>query len=219
MIIYKITNKINGKVYIGQTIQSIKRRWNEHCGKENYCRLLHRAIQKYGKENFTIERIDHAHSRDELDNKEIFWIKFYDSINRDKGYNLLGGGNKNHTVSDETRKKLSESCKGRKCSEKVKKLLSFLKLGKPKSKESVEKMRQTKIKNGVHKGEKNYSFGRFGKESAVAKSVVNITLNKTFGSVTEAARSVGAKDCSTIVKCCKGKRKRAYGYEWRYAND
>ncbi len=217
MIIYKITNKINGKVYIGQTVQSLHKRWGQHCRTDqSYCRLLSHAIQKYGRENFTIEQIDHAHNRDELDAKEVYWIKFYDSMNRDKGYNLLGGGNKNHTVSEETRKKLSEAGKGRPCSEYAKLVLRLLRTGKPKPKEQIEKMRQTKIRLGVHKGNKNYSFGRFGKNSAVAKAVINVTLNKTYDSATAAALSVGVKDCSTIVKCCKGTRKTAYGYKWEY---
>ena len=72
MIIYKITNKINGKVYIGQTIQPLKKRWNLHRAKKSGCPALTRAFEKYGKDNFDICIIDHAHAREELDNKEIF---------------------------------------------------------------------------------------------------------------------------------------------------
>lgn len=216
MIIYKITNKINGKVYIGQTIRSLERRWVEHCQKESFCRLLHRGIQKHGKENFTVEQIDVACDRDELDKKEVYWIKFYDSMNPNKGYNLLGGGNKNHTVSDETRRKLSESGKGRKCPEHVKLILRLSKLGKTRAKDVVEKMIQTKTKLGCHKGEKNYSYGKTGSDSPVSIGVLNVTLNKKFGSINEAGRFCGNKDCSSIVKVCKGKRKTAYGYVWRY---
>lgn len=220
MIIYKITNRINGKVYIGQTIQSLKKRWSKHCNdKKACCRLLHNAIQKYGKENFEITVIDHAHSREELDNKEIFWIDFYDSMNPEKGYNLLGGGNKNHIVSEETKRKLSKAGKGRKLSNEQKKKLRESKLGKHRSQEIIEKMRNTKIRLGVHKGEKNYSFGRFGKDSAVARVVLNITLGEKYDSIRLAAQSVGVKDGSIITKCCKGKRKTAYGYEWRYIDD
>lgn len=61
--IYKITNKINGKVYIGQTIQSVKDRWHRHCGKKSIRSAemsmhIKRAILKYGKENFIIETIE-----------------------------------------------------------------------------------------------------------------------------------------------------------------
>lgn len=113
MIIYKITNKINNKIYIGQTIQPLVKRWKQHCRHYKHrCTSIYNAIQKYGKENFIVEQIDHAHSREELDNKEMFWIEFYNSMNREKGYNLVSGGNKNHTVSDETRKRMSEANKG-----------------------------------------------------------------------------------------------------------
>lgn len=114
MLIYKITNKINGKVYIGQTTRSLKTRWKEHYTNKSNCYALHRAVQKYGKENFEIKVIDHGHSREELDNKEIFWIQFYDSMNRNKGYNLTSGGETNKVMSEETRRKMSESKKGEK---------------------------------------------------------------------------------------------------------
>ncbi len=112
MIVYKIINSINGKIYIGQTIMSLNKRWRLHCQTNSSCHLLCRAIRKYGRENFTIEQIDHAHTREELDNKEIFWIKFYDSMNPNKGYNLTSGG-LHCEVSDETKNKISKSLKGK----------------------------------------------------------------------------------------------------------
>lgn len=218
MLIYKITNKLNSKIYIGQTIQSLQKRWSHHCNdKKRCCRKLANAIVKYGPENFTIEQIDVACTREELDVKEIYWIKHYDSMNPDKGYNLLGGGNKNHVVGEETRRLLGLASRGRKCPEHVKNILRAVKQGKPRPKEVVEKMRQTKISLGTHKGEKNWFYGKTGELSPTAVAVRNITLNKIFGSINEAGRFCGNKDCSSIVKCCKGKRKRAYGYEWEYA--
>ena len=92
--IYKVTNKINGKIYIGQTIQSVKDRWYRHCGKSGISKAelnthFKRAILKYGKENFTIETIEMCDST-ELDDKEKFYISYYNSyIN---GYNSTIGG-------------------------------------------------------------------------------------------------------------------------------
>ena len=58
MYIYKITNKINKKIYIGQTTRSIEERWKGHCKPSMTARsLISRAIQKYGKENFIIEHV------------------------------------------------------------------------------------------------------------------------------------------------------------------
>ena len=91
--IYKITNKINNKIYIGQTSSTIKRRWQQHINdsksRKNDTSLLHKAINKYGKENFSIEQIDYC-LINLADDKEIYWIKYYDSYK--KGYNKTLGG-------------------------------------------------------------------------------------------------------------------------------
>lgn len=88
MIIYKITNIKNNKVYIGQTIRPMKDRFNRHINDAlNNVIDTHftRAIRKYGKESFIIEQIDAANSQQELNIKEQMWIREYDSTN--KGYN------------------------------------------------------------------------------------------------------------------------------------
>jgi len=108
MVIYKITNKINGKIYIGQTTTSIKDRWKSHCKRKDRPGISH-AIQKYGKENFTIEEIDGANSLSELNYLEEHYIYTYNSL-APNGYNLTSGG-KNAKHSDETKKKMSESAK------------------------------------------------------------------------------------------------------------
>lgn len=91
--IYKITNKINGKSYIGQTIQSVKERFYQHCAiKCNQAVLnmaIHKAISKYGKANFTLEVIEEVESTN-LNEREKYWIKYYDSYNN--GYNSTEGG-------------------------------------------------------------------------------------------------------------------------------
>ena len=58
MIIYKITNNINGKIYIGQTTQSLANRWSQHTKEISKCFRMKAAIKKYGKESFSIEEID-----------------------------------------------------------------------------------------------------------------------------------------------------------------
>ena len=102
-LIYKITNKINGKVYVGQTKHSLVQRFYSHTRPESYCTKLKNAIKKYGKENFIIEQIDHSHDRHEADSKEIFWIKKYKSTNDKYGYNILNGG---HKPSSKQKKKV-----------------------------------------------------------------------------------------------------------------
>lgn len=91
--IYKITNKINDKVYIGQTSKTIKKRWQQHkCNSsKNYFGqvVLYQAINKYGIENFVIEPIEEI-DNSQLDEREKYWIKYYDSYNN--GYNATLGG-------------------------------------------------------------------------------------------------------------------------------
>ena len=85
--IYKITNDINDKVYIGMTTRSVEVRWKEHIRHSS--QLIDAAIQQLGKEHFKIEVIEEC-SEEEVDDKEIYWIKFYNSY--EKGYNVTIGG-------------------------------------------------------------------------------------------------------------------------------
>jgi len=88
--IYKITNNINNKVYIGQSI-NIEQRWKNHKHfekeRENY--PLYKAFQKYGINNFSFEIIEECEP-EELNEKEEYWINYYDSY--DNGYNQTSGG-------------------------------------------------------------------------------------------------------------------------------
>lgn len=94
MIIYKITNDINGKQYIGQTIRKLSTRWNCHVynanNGSNYA--LHKAMRKYGVEHFHVEQIDVASSKEELNEKEKYWIAKLNTLSPN-GYNLVEGGN------------------------------------------------------------------------------------------------------------------------------
>lgn len=121
-IIYKITCNINGKVYIGQTIRPLEQRFKRHIDEalaaENPRIKFQRAIKKYGKENFTVEKIDECFSQDELNEKEKFWIKFYNSI--ECGYNTAEGsrgGNTYAGISEEQlleiKQKIGRANKGR----------------------------------------------------------------------------------------------------------
>lgn len=100
MFIYKITNTINNKIYIGQVYnKSVEQRFIRHCkgASPDNPMLIDKAIYKYGKENFIIETIDKASSISELNEKEKYWIKFYNSTDRNIGYNLTLGGEGGNT--------------------------------------------------------------------------------------------------------------------------
>lgn len=85
--IYKITNKINGKSYIGQSIH-IEQRWQEHQMKSQTS-LIHRALEKYGVENFSFKVLEQCNQVD-LDEREKYWIAYYNTF--EDGYNLTRGG-------------------------------------------------------------------------------------------------------------------------------
>lgn len=98
MIIYKITNQINQKVYIGLTTCSLEYRWSRHliCGRDiNNNKPLYRAMRKHGVNNFTIEQIDQAEDLKQLGILERKYIKEFNSRNINKGYNLTAGGESN----------------------------------------------------------------------------------------------------------------------------
>lgn len=113
LIIYVITNKITGKKYVGQTTKdTYDDRWNEHRYPCKACKsLIGKAVRKYGKENFSIEVIDNAITTDELNKKEIYWIKELNTVSP-KGYNISYGG-MNSMSNPKTRKQVSESLKGK----------------------------------------------------------------------------------------------------------
>ena len=93
-IIYKVTNKENNKVYIGQTIQSLAERKNKHYYKarqeNDYNTHFINALRKYPENSFIWEIIDQAESQEELDKKEKQWIAYYNSV--ETGYNTKDGG-------------------------------------------------------------------------------------------------------------------------------
>lgn len=96
--IYKITNKINGKMYIGQTYRTPEERWSDHRREAwRYTTPMARAIQKYGWDNFLPEVIDTAITQKEANEKERYWIEYYKTCiatygKQANGYNLTPGG-------------------------------------------------------------------------------------------------------------------------------
>jgi hypothetical protein len=195
MLIYKTTNLIDRKIYIGKYEGTRE----SYLGSGIY---LKRAILKYGIENFKRENIDTASSRDELNNKEKYWISFYNSRDPNIGYNISKGGdgfNSKHseeskakigsfhrgkTRSEEDRRKISDGRKGMKFSDDHRRNMSESKrgkmigknnpfYGKRHSEESKLKMSKSlQGREGCMKGKKHteeskikMSISRKGKES------------------------------------------------------
>lgn len=111
MYIYKITNKLNNKVYIGQVYnKTIMDRFNRHIKEASpkSRSYIGRSIYKHGYSNFICELIDTATSLQELNEKEKYWIKYYNSIDRNFGYNLTSGGDGGNTYLCKNEKEMLE---------------------------------------------------------------------------------------------------------------
>lgn len=123
--IYLITNLLNSKKYVGQTIGSIEKRFSRHCwlctSKNNMPIAV--AVKKYGKQNFKIELLEQVDTLEEANEKEVFWSLYYNTMSPN-GYNLKVGGRVYFEMSQETKDKISKANKGRKISEKTRVRLS-----------------------------------------------------------------------------------------------
>ena len=209
-IIYKLTNKINGKIYIGK--HSTDNPYDKYMGSGI---LIKKAILDYGIDNFTKEIICFC-NKEELDEKEIEYIKLYKSS--ENGYNITKGGKgmlgfklKEESIQKasikrklyyvnhpEARMKLSLSM-----SKRIGSLNPFYKHKLPR--EHIEKMKIARIK--AITGENNPS----------ARKVRCIETGIIYDLAKNAAKAVGLSYSSTIIKCCRGKRITAGGFHWEYA--
>ncbi len=190
MIIYKALNRINGKIYIGQTVRSLEERIPCHLSiKKKPPFSL--ALRKYGIQSFELSIIDNASSKEVLDAKERYWIKQY-GCKVPYGYNLTDGGegSQGYKHTQESCRKISLSHIGEKNylwgkqrSEKTRKKMSKTRMGTHPTEDSCRKMSQTHKKIGTkppsRKGkhltretrekiskattrEKNHNFGKPG---------------------------------------------------------
>lgn len=236
--IYKIENTITHKVYIGQSCD-IYTRWQHHIGRlkigKHYNSHLQKSWDKYGSENFSFEILERC-NKEQIDNRERFYIKKYNSTNYEYGYNLESGGSLYKTHSEETKRKISEGNKGKTCSDESKKRMSEIQKvaqrgkklsdvtkrkigealkGRVYSDETIEKFRE------LHKRE-NLSYETRKKISEAAyKKVIQLTKDGNivaeFDAIKFAEESTGINH-SHISNVCKGKRKTAGGYIWKYAS-
>lgn len=181
MIIYKAINKINNKGYIGRTIKSLEYRKTAHIksalrGSKVY---FHSALRKYGIDNFEWSIIDVAINEEELNKKEIEYIKLNNFNNSKKGYNLSAGGKgiSGYKLSKETKRKISEAHKGKKLSEVTKQKLSTLYKNKTydeiHGKDNADKLKE-KLSNS-HKGRTSPMKGKkHSEETKIKISIANI---------------------------------------------
>lgn len=201
--IYQITNLINGKIYIGKTERSVQERWREHIRdsqkEENKHRPLYRAFNKYGIENFSIEIIEETSIPEE---REIFWIEQKRSFKN--GYNAtIGGDGKPYLDYDLIIATYNELQSIRD---------TALKIGCNET--TVSRILKS---NHIQKlSSQEVNIKKFGK--IVNQYDLNNNFIQSFPSVNAAANFLNKKGVSHITEVCKGKRKTAYGFIWRFAN-
>lgn len=207
MIIYKMTNKVNGKVYIGQTTRRLDERTKEHIRHNKM--IVDKAIQKYGIENFTVEQIDLAENINELNQKEMYWIERYDCITP-KGYNQCYGGDNTcgYHHKEESKQKMS-----------IKKSQKYIGEGNPfynktHSEESRKKMSEAR-KGLKHLTEEQIKRLR---ESHHTVKVINVDTGEVFDSIKDAGLKYNIEP-THITRVCKGKRKTCGGYRWEYVKN
>lgn len=210
MYIYKITNNLNGKIYIGQTIQTVEARFNDHCrNRKNKNSGIDAAIKKYGKENFSIETICEAKTLEELNKLEKYYIKFYNSTNSEIGYNLCEGGNntKGYHHTEESKKKMSKSRMGIFAGEKN----PFY--GKKHTLETRQRLREIKTGRKLTDEWKKH----LSETSPMKRKVICITTGEKFNSIVEAANKYNLKS-THISAICRGRRNQTKGYKFMYDN-
>lgn len=236
--VYKHTNKENGKVYIGVTCQEPKQRWR--CGR-GYIKNDHfyRSIQKYGwYEGFNHDVLFSGLTQKQAMEKEIELIKFYDSTNYNKGYNISTGGTsgavgvvgeRNHRygkrLPEEVILKIKETkAKNPKIyTEEERKRVSKRVREKYKEEEYVRKLRDGGFWDG-RKGEAHPMYGRKGADNPNSKKVICLNTLEVFASATEASEKMGVNH-SKLCMCCRGLRKSCgkdrdgNRLKWMYYND
>ena len=211
--VYMHKNKINGKVYIGITKTIPKYRWNNGKGYNN--QYFKKAINKYGWNNFEHIILFEKLTQKEAEEKEIELIDYYNSTQKNFGYNISKGGMVNNGVpcKEETKKKISVANKG----------INNGMYGKHHSKEIKQKISESSKKIWQNKEHRNkyikilqehrhnfkkgnipWNKGIKCKPAANRKKVICIETNEIFNSIKEAEI---IKNVNNVSYCCNGKRK------------
>ena len=215
-IIYKITNRQNGKVYIGQTVQELEVRWYHHVYDATVKKLktkLGRAIRKYGKECFDIEELEKTES---LDEREIYFIHLFGSIK--KGYNIKIGGN-GGPHAESTKKKISKANTKRVWTEEMRQTMSESIKEWHKERGFVPRSEETRRK--ISEGNKGRKIAPKAKEAMEAfnksrmKPVVCITNGKEYESIMAACKDLSLND-GYLTQHLKGKHKSIKGFVFKY---
>lgn len=207
--IYKITNLINNKIYIGQTRNSVLYRWNQHISaavsdkeKQDYNYLLHKAIRKYGKNNFSIETIEELDESVDLSEREQYWINYYHSCvleENSNGYNMTYGG---EGISRVNKYELHDLWLSGKGSLEIAQITGHQEITVRNNLQTFEDYNK-EIDFARNTGTTVYCYNEKGE------------LICAYPSISYASKQVGI-DASMISKCCNKIKNSGGGYFWSY---
>ena len=224
-VIYKVTNKINGKIYIGKTYNFEKRK-REHIYDINNELPFHKALKKYCTENFSWEVIDNACTDKKAREKESYWIKLFNScihMPDSNGYNITLGGEGG--VSWNSRPVLQFDMDGKFLEEYLSCACADNECGLYPG--AVQRACQNqgsacgyqwRYKEDVTDNSLQPYIRKNGKELAVIQIDKQGNFIKEFSSVTEASDQL-LLSRSNISTCLTGRSKTCGGFQWRYANE
>ena len=212
--IYKITNLINGKSYIGKTLSTIDERWNEHCRSvRRKCyekRPLYSAMNKYGVDNFKIEQIEECND-DIVNEREVYWIEYFGTFKN--GYNAtIGGDGKHYLDYDlicETYKQVQNIVKTAEicgcCVDSVRNILR----GRHIPVLSSQEISKTQLSKMVNQFSLDNEYLRsFSSLNDAAQYLIDNKLTNCKKSTIR----------THISEVCRGKRKTAAKFKWTFKN-
>ena len=204
--IYKITNKIDGKCYIGQSVD-IHERWIKHRSRpfqkndKCYDTCLYRAIRKYGLENFDFDVVEEC-DYDSLNEREIFYIDFYNSHITKNGYNMTFGG------EGGIKRDNQKICDMWDCGYTISKISKELHCSRNTVKSALKELGKYDIDEIKNRWSKQN--GR-----SINQYDLNFNLLKIWSSARQVEKELGI-DHSCIGDCCNYIAKQAGGFKWRY---
>lgn len=205
--IYKVTCIPTQKIYVGKTQTSIQTRWKEHCqaaflkSHGDYNFPFHRAIRKYGIENFFVEQIEQIKDNEKLKEREKYWITILDSYN--SGYNATLGGDGqckyNYDIIVnyylQNGNSLKDTCQKFHIYDQV--VYTALK---------SKNIDYTKLKNS-------------NKKNVYKKKIRLVEKNLIFNSMAEIDKYFNKQVHGNIRRCLNGTTKKAYGYTWEEVDE
>lgn len=200
--IYQITNKINNKKYIGKTEGIPFERWRQHVydASNDTGFAIAKAIHKYGIENFIFEVIESNIDANQLNAKEQYYIKLYDTFNY--GYNLTLGGDgctqySHSQIKDYflLNKNIEQTAKHFQC--------------------STATVRRVLKEYNIYTNYNNYDSAMSVEQYDLIKDI----LLNTYPSLSAAGKALNKTSIAPIKDACNKKTSQAYGYRWKYVND